>query len=542
MAANEKIKKLVTKLKSQTLKLQVLNDLEEIKNSTTDTTALLKDILSLTAKTIKIEKGFIVLYDKKSPDPLNISISNNGEMFEDRTLLRDVCSNIIRTNKPVIINDTRLHKRLRRCKIKNIIALPLIFNKEINGIFLILNKRRSLFKKRDLIIFSLICRFTANSIEHFKMFSTLEEKNRELEAIYSIDRIRDTIKDFETMMDAILQELNRLIDSKMSFFLRFIKDKNETDLKVSGKLKSSAFVNNNSSMIYEMSRATLNKGELMIFNNLNKDIISAMCTPVVIDDNTLGVFGVINSTKQEGFANIDRSILNAVARQTDSAIFEDLAKSQIKELFGRYVSSDVLETILNAPEKDYMKIMKRDVTVLFSDLRGFTTLSERLDPEEMVSLLNEHFEAMTTVILKNNGTLDKFMGDETMAVFGAPIYSEAHALKAIKTALEMQKAHALLNKKWGRKGIHIPLGVGINTGDVVVGNIGSSQRSDYTVIGDDVNIAARLCDAAKANQILITEQTYQEVKKSVKVQKLNPIIVKGKSRPILVYNVVGLVK
>ena len=156
MASTERIKKLVTKLKSQNLKLQILNDLEEIKNSTTDIAILLKEILLLTVRTINIEQSYLILYNKNKEEPLSVAASNNGDYLEDKTLLRDICNNIIRTNKPVIINDTRLHKRLRRCKIKNIIALPLMFNKEINGIYLIINKRRALFKKRDLILFSLI--------------------------------------------------------------------------------------------------------------------------------------------------------------------------------------------------------------------------------------------------------------------------------------------------------------------------------------------------------------------------------------------------
>jgi len=180
---------------------------------------------------------------------------------------------------------------------------------------------------------------------------------------------------------------------------------------------------------------------------------------------------------------------------------------------------------------------------LFSDLRGFTAMSEKIEPEQVVEILNEHFEVMSDIILKNRGTLDKFVGDEIMALFGAPIYTESHALKAIKTALEMQKAQDELSKKVKKKfGIEVQIGIGINTGDMVVGNIGCKQRMDYTVIGDSVNIAARLCSSAKPGQILISETTYAEVKKLVKVEELEPITVKGKSKPLHIYNVVGLNK
>ncbi|MBW2997505.1 GAF domain-containing protein [Candidatus Woesearchaeota archaeon] len=543
MAGADKIKKLVAKIHSQGNRLQVLNALFELETATSDKYQLLKEILLLSVKSLTVEHGFIVLHNKDSSAPFEYGATNTSEQFEDKTLVRDVCENIIKTRKPVIINDTRLHKRLRRCRIKNIIALPLMFGKDPVGVFMIMNKRKHLFKKRDLILFNMICRFTASAIEHSKGHDELEEKSKELETINKIDRIRDTIKDFKTLIDAILQELIQVIDAKLAFFFLYDKKTNKTELKVSGKLKSSTFVHNNSDTIYDMSRSTLNQGELTEFKNLTKDIKSAICTPIVVSDDTLGVFGVINSNTNGGFSRVDKNLLNAIAKQSDSAVFEDMEKTELKKAFQRYVSPDVIEEIMSDTEKDFLRTDKRELTVLFSDLRGFTELSEKLDPEEVVEILNEHFETMSKIILKQRGTLDKFVGDEIMAVFGAPVYTETHALKAIKTALDMQKAQKELSKKFKKKfGIEVEMGVGINTGDMVVGNIGSRQRMDYTVIGDSVNIASRLCSAAEANQILITESTYAEIKRSVKVKELEKITVKGKSRPLQVYNVTGLAK
>jgi class 3 adenylate cyclase len=418
-----------------------------------------------------------------------------------------------------------------------------MFGKEPVGVFMIMNKQKQLFKKRDFLIFNIISKFTAVAIQHAQGCRELEQKDTELATIYAVDRIRDTIKDFNTMMDAILQEITHRINSKLAFFLLYNRKTNKTELKVSGKLKSSTFVHNNANQIYDISRQTLNKGELTEFKNVNRDIVSAMCTPIVVSDETMGVFGVINPESGADFSATDKNLLNAVAKQSDSAVFADLEKNELKTAFQRYVSPDVIEEILSDPEKNYMKTDKRTMSVLFSDLRGFTAMSEKLEPEQVVEILNEHFEVMSEIILRNRGTLDKFVGDEIMALFGAPIYTESHALKAIKTALEMQKAQDELSKKVKRKfGIEIDIGIGINTGDMVVGNIGCRQRMDYTVIGDSVNIAARLCTSAKAGQILISETTYAEVKKLVKVEELQPITVKGKSKPLHIYNVVALNK
>jgi len=539
MVSYARLKRVMRKIKSQGLKLQVIEDLEEIRNTTTDLSVMLKEILGLTTRILKVEYAFLLKYDKDETDPFEFLASNDRGIFEDKQLLKEVSQDVIRHRKPVCINLTRHHKRLQSAGVKNIIALPLVFNKDPIGVFMILNKRKK-FIKRDLAIFSLIARFSSTAIESIQGYKELENKQKELDVIYSVDRIRDTVKDFNSMMDSILQEISSAIDGKLAYFMLYNKKTNKNELKVSGKLKSSAFVQANANIIHEMSRSTLNNGEMIGFEDLSRDIHNAICTPVIIDEENMGVFGVINSNDKVGFSKLDRTLLNAAAKQADSAVFEDIAKTELKKIFGRYVSPEIMEKMLSEEGKDYMKVKKSELTVLFSDLRGFTALSEKIEAEQLVKILNEHFEAMSRVILKQKGTLDKFVGDEVMALFGAPLYQEAHALKAIKAALDMQAEQAILSKKYAKKGIKLDIGIGINTGDMIVGNIGSEMKTDYTVIGDNVNIAARLCDAAEGKQILITEATYQEVKKSIRVEKLPPMSVKGKSKPLIVYNVIGL--
>ncbi len=543
MASSEKVKRLLTKIRAQAERLQVLNELAEIEASNTEKYLLLKEILLLAVRATKVEKAFIILHNKNSKNPYEYGATNTSEPLEDRTLIRDICDNIVRSQKPVIVNDTRLHRRLRKCKIRNIIALPLIFNKEVVGIFIIINKRKSLFKKRDLSLFTFICKYTSSAIQHANCSEELKNKDKELEAIYAVDRIRDTIKDFNTMMEAVLQEMTQMIDSKLAFFLLLNKKTNKTELKVSGRLKSSTFVHNNANAVYEISKTTLDVGELKEFSRVNSDIQNAICTPIVVSEETMGVFGVINSNNQHGFTEVDKRLLNAIAKQSDSAVFEDLEKAELKKIFSRYVSEEVIESMISDPDQDFLKINRREMTVLFSDLRGFTSLSEKLEPEQIVEILNEHFTEMTDIILKHRGTLDKFVGDEIMALFGAPVYYEGHALKAVKCALEMQKkANAMQQRLKKQFGVDITIGIGINTGEMVVGNIGSAKRTDYTVIGNNVNIAARLCDAAKAGQVLITDNTYAEVQKLVKVEQLEPLKAKGKSRPLNIYNVKSIIE
>ncbi len=214
-------------------------------------------------------------------------------------------------------------------------------------------------------------------------------------------------------------------------------------------------------------------------------------------------------------------------------------RDKIKSTFSKYVSPQVVNRILeeNIPTGGE----KKKVTVLFSDIRGFTPMSEKMEPHEIIALLNEYFSSMVDIVFKYEGTLDKYIGDAMMAEFGAPITGPNDALKAVITAVEMQRELSKLNEIFKKRGkAPISMGIGINTGEVVAGNMGSEKRMEYTVLGDNVNLASRLCGVCSGGQILISEATYFEVYESIEAKKLDPITVKGKSKPVTVYEVKGI--
>jgi adenylate cyclase len=226
--------------------------------------------------------------------------------------------------------------------------------------------------------------------------------------------------------------------------------------------------------------------------------------------------------------------------------FNQMAKSlrekeMIKRAFTRYVAREVVDEILKNPENLALKEERRDVTVLFCDMRGFTSLSERLSPEEVVLVLNEFYTLMIDTTFKQDGTLDKFLGDGVMAIFGAPILHPDHSIRAIRTAIAMQAGVAELSRKRVQEGkAPVAVGIGVSAGEAVAGTVGTEDRMEYTVIGDSVNLAARLESSAKPGQILISQRTYQNVEGMVTVQPLGAIKVKGKEEQVEVYEVLGL--
>ncbi len=223
-------------------------------------------------------------------------------------------------------------------------------------------------------------------------------------------------------------------------------------------------------------------------------------------------------------------------------VTEEREKKKIRGAFQYYLTPSVINELLKDPTKLKLGGDKKNLTVLFSDIRGFTTISELLPPEELVQLLNEYLTAMTNIVFKYDGLLDKYMGDAIMAVYGAPIEQPDHAERACRTALEMLEALGVLQKKWTEEGKPaLRIGVGINSGDMVVGNMGSQMRFDYTVMGDNVNLGSRLEGINKeyGTNIVISEFTYREVKEKLVCRELDSVRVKGKNLPVKIYELLG---
>jgi adenylate cyclase len=219
---------------------------------------------------------------------------------------------------------------------------------------------------------------------------------------------------------------------------------------------------------------------------------------------------------------------------------EGREKRQVKRLFSRYVPRDVYQQLMADPDRAALGGKRRRMTVLFSDVRGFTAMSEKATPEEVVAQLNEYFSRMVDVLFEHRGTLDKFVGDMVMGLFGAPLDDPDHAEHAVQAALAMTRALDELNREWSATGRPVlDIGVGIATGEMVAGNIGSSAIMSYTVIGDTVNLGARLESLNKdyGTRVIISEATRDALKGRYDIRPLGEVTVKGKSRPVAIYEV-----
>jgi adenylate cyclase len=273
---------------------------------------------------------------------------------------------------------------------------------------------------------------------------------------------------------------------------------------------------------------------------------SAMVAPLISpnSDRVFGVLYVDNLSRTLAFAQEESNVLAVVAAQAAQAIDGQFAHERLAEealrrqALGRFLAPEVVQMIEANPDGVRLGGVNQRVSVLFCDIRGFTSMSETMPPEKVVEILNGYFDGVTKAIFEHGGTLDKYIGDAAMAIFGAPISKGNDAQRAVQAGVAIQKLVHELNVDAAKRGHpEIKVGVGINTGVVTAGNIGSPQRLDYTVIGDEVNLASRMCGKAEAGQVLITESTYNEVCEQFRLSPLPPVTVKGKSLPINVFTV-----
>ena len=278
---------------------------------------------------------------------------------------------------------------------------------------------------------------------------------------------------------------------------------------------------------------------------LIQSVRSAMCTPLMgTDQQVLGILYVDNLTATHSFADEDLEFLIAFGSLAAVGI-ENSRRSErlqrealVLSNFQRYFSPNIAAVIAQQQDAGKLPSQKRPVVIFFSDIRGFTPMSETMSPDDIATLLNSYLTEMVEIVFEHGGTLDKFIGDAIMALWGAPIAHEDDADRAMRCALDQLAALQKLNTEWKEQGRpELGIGVGINFGEVFAGNIGSDRRLEYTVIGDAVNTASRLCSSAGPNEILISEGFFEQLKQPPTVETLEPIQVKGKSKKVPVYRV-----
>ena len=378
-----------------------------------------------------------------------------------------------------------------------------------------------------------------------KKLSLLLEVSKELSKQQELDRLLDKVVDFTFQIMNVDRVSILLLDGKSDELIPRISKSRTGDASAAKHVPQSIArkaVEERVAILSDNAAADERfKGKSILIQSVR----SAMCTPLMgSDQKVLGILYVDNLTATHSFADEDLEFLIAFGGLTAIAIENSQLSERIRREalvrsnFERYFSPNIAQVIAQQQDAGRLPSEKRPVVVFFSDIRGFTPMSETMSPDEIARLLTEYFTEMVDKVFEYGGTLDKFMGDAIMALWGAPIVHEDDADRAVQCAISQLEELEKLNAKWKQEGrTEVQIGIAINFGEVFAGNIGSDRRLEYTVIGDAVNTAYRLCGKAGPNEILISEPFYQQLKKKPAVEALEPIQVKGKVNKVPVYRV-----
>ena len=488
------------------LELETLFDIGVAISSVLDIDELAHDVLLRAVGILNASKGMFLLQNEKSPILDMLSMFNWGK---NKFLLSkniDVFKQMKNGNRGLIL--TKKHKTDIQKKIqeKNLIIVPLRAKQNLLGYMILCDKETRSgvedFKDLDLDILTSLSNQAAVAMDNAKLFKEITEAKQFNENILG------SIATGVITINSIGE-----IDS--------INKAGENILKV----EKQNILGNHYMYIFENDNEII---ELISKTEDNKKICSEINIPFL-------------TVSEDTIINISVAPRIDINNNTEGVVIaiEDISDiNKVKNTFKRYVSKQVVDNLLDDETNLNLGGENREVTILFTDIRGFTSMAEKMKPEKVVFTLNEYFSEMIDIVFKHNGTLDKIIGDELMIVFGAPLSSDDDTERALNTAIEMQNKIADLNKvRKKRKEPPILVGAGINKGQVVSGNIGSRDMMDYTVVGDTVNLGSRLCSAASAGEIIVSGRVKNSTEKLFSFKELKPIRVKGKKDKIDVYQV-----
>ena len=492
-------------LQGKLLEIESIFKITELLNSHNQSQIhLYQNILIYIISTLNASKGMILLKNSNSGSyDIITSMGLDQESFQKK-IIRDtkgILKDLKNSKSSIIVNNVKNYI-LTSVSEANCLVSPIISQKNLHGAIIIYDKETrsgySSFDQFDLRLYDNITKKISLSFDNIVLLETLSESKK------SVDNIMSSISTGIIQVN-ILGEIDYINSSALKVF-NFNKD------EVVGNHYFMVFEKN--SNLISLIEKTEESKEILFEsnfdvrdNNEKKHQINLTISPV-FDENEKNS-GVVLS-------------------------FEDLSGiNKVKSTFKKYVSESIVDELLENETSLELGGSEKEVCVLFADIRGFTALSEKMEASKVVYVLNNYFQSMIEVIFKFKGTLDKIIGDELMVLYGVPLKTENDPQNAVNSAIEMLFSLDNFNKKMESEGLpKLEIGIGINFGNVVSGNIGSDQQMNYTVIGDNVNLASRLCSSAMPGEIIISNSVYDFLDDKSKFIKSEPFSVKGKSKPI----------
>ena len=502
--------------------LRALAGIGQVVNSTLEIDEVLQIVMDTIIRLTEAERGFLMLRDEQGE--MTIRIARNWEKESinqnESSISRSIVQRVIGSGEAILTTNAREDPRfggqesIIAFNLRSILCVPLMFKSDIIGVIYTDNRiRTGIFTESERDLLNSFANQAAVGIENARLFSSLK-------------RTLEEVTELKNLMDDVFASI------------------------VSGVI--TADVQDQVTLCNRAAASILGRTSAEIVGRKIGEIVPEMAVDIQMHLNSVResdqpVVGLEFSQSLPLRGNVDwrmnLSPLKDAGQKTQGVaiVLDDLTERKRLEaqrrLFERMVSPAVIDQL--DPNSLQLGGKRTDITVLFADVRGFTSFSETQEPEKLVSTLNRYLGAMAEAVLSQEGTIDKFMGDAIMAWFNAPVPQPDHTLRAVKTALAIRARFEALYLELPKEA-HLSFGAGIHYGDAILGLIGTDRRLEYTAISDSVNTAKRLQENSAKNQIIISREAYARVKDEVEVKPVAPVAAKGKTVPLEVFEVLGL--
>ena len=525
--------------------LDLILAIDHIRDTAPDPSAMLAGIANVLVAQLQADLCLLCLLDRETGETELKAINDRGEQLAQlgSSAIQELVERAVEADDVTLWQGHQILPEPDMARLPGslyLAAVPIIMGAEERLGALLLARSHAPFGSNDVQLLRTAESQIDSAVIQGYAYYDLQQRNKELETIYRVDRIRDQHLPFDEMLNNVLQELRGIVQAEAGFIMLYNQIGQQLELRAA--TRDDLFrMSPHYKVMNRVANEALKRSEMICYNDLGDTLRSILCIPLILRDEIIGVLGVANRYGPRGFGAEDRRLLNAIGSQMDTAIFESLERRRLRQVLGRSVDPRVMERLLSNPDVDFLKGERMMLTVLFSDMRGSTILAERTDPELLVGFVNDYLGRMTEVILSHEGTLDKFVGDEVIALFSAPFPQPDHALRAVRVGLEMQATHQTVMDTWRVRGIEpAPIGVGIATGEMTVGEMGCPQRTDYTVIGRAANLGSRICGAAEGGQVLVSQATYDLIENKVEATPIPGLQLKGVGHDVTAYHVTHL--
>jgi PAS domain S-box-containing protein len=518
----ERISEILVPFEQRFSHLQALAGIGQVVNSTLEIDEVLQIVMDTIVRLTEAERGFLMLRDERGE--MTIRIARNWEQESinqsESSISRTIVQKVIDAGEGILTTNAREDQRFSgqesviAFNLRSILCVPLMVKTELIGVIYTDNRiRTGIFSESDRDLLIAFANQAAVAIENARLFSSLKRTLAE-------------VTELKNLMDDVFASI------------------------VSGVL--TADVQDQITLCNRAAASILGQASAEIVGRKIEEVIPTFAANIIphlesVRNSDKPVIGLeLSQTKAEG-GNVDwrlnLSPLKDAGQKTQGVaiVLDDLTERKKLEAQRGLLQRMVSPAVLDQLDPNTLQVGGKQVfiTVLFADVRGFTSYSEKHSPEELVAVLNQYLAAAAEAVLAQEGTVDKFLGDAVMAWYNAPVLQPDHTLRAVKSALGIREAIAKLHNELPKEA-HLDFGVGINYGEAVLGWIGTEKRLEFTSLGDSVNTAKRIQENCAKNQILISKEAYERVKDEVDARPFAPLTVKGKTQPLDVYEVMGL--